>query len=71
MYPGLGIADSEGNGGLVKITEDAEGNIVSYEYDGTVYNSVEDLVQIFKDEWIAQLSDRINNYFSLGVAIRF
>ncbi|MBP5251636.1 MAG: hypothetical protein J6Z17_04385 [Treponema sp.] len=71
MYPGLGIADSEGNGGLVKITEDAEGNIVSYEYDGTVYNSAEDLVQIFKDEWIAQLSDRINNYFSLGVAIRF
>ncbi|MBO4404775.1 MAG: hypothetical protein J5780_05525 [Treponema sp.] len=68
IYPGQGSACLTMDGENQKTNSQGE---LLYTYNGRDDWTADELVNKFKKDWVDGLSDRIHNYFSAGVSVRF
>lgn len=66
MYPG-GLVRKAMEGDVQKT--DGGGNLL-YTYAGEE-KTAEEIIKSFKDDWVSKLTDRLNNYFTVGLCVRF
>lgn len=58
-------------GGLVKKQSDSEGNVYYTIADNTTQYSSSEVVSYFTNLWSSRLEDVVNNYFSVGLCLKF